>query len=45
MKSYLIYLNDAELLSTLHFQEQGINSLNKPERIFLENTNLIFNLA
>jgi predicted AAA+ superfamily ATPase len=45
MKTYLTYLNDAELLSALYFQEQGINSLNKPEKIFLENTNIIYNLA
>jgi predicted AAA+ superfamily ATPase len=45
MKTYLQYLNDAELMSMLKFQEKGINSLNKPEKIYLENTNLIYNLA
>jgi hypothetical protein len=45
MKTYLKYLNDAKLISMLYFQEKGINSLNKPEKIFLENTNLIYNLA
>lgn len=45
MKTYISYLNNAELLSLLYVQEKGINSLNKPEKIFLENTNLIYNLA
>jgi len=45
LKTYLNYLNDARLISMLYFQEKGINSLNKPEKIFLENTNLMFNLS
>ncbi len=45
LKIYLKYLNDAGLLSMLYVQDKGINSLNKPEKIFLENTNLIYNLA
>ena len=45
LKTYLKYINDANLISMLYFQEKGINSLNKPEKIYLENTNLIFNLA
>ncbi len=45
MKGYLKYLNDAKLLSLLYFPDAGINSLNKPEKIYLENSNLIHNLA
>lgn len=45
MKNYLQYLSDAQLISLLYFDEAGINSLNKPEKIYLENTNLMYNLA
>ena len=45
MKTYLKYLSDAKLLSLLYFPDSGINSLNKPEKIYLENANLIYNLA
>jgi predicted AAA+ superfamily ATPase len=45
MKTYLKYLNDAGLLSMLYVQDKGINSLNKPEKMYLENTNLIYNLT
>ncbi len=45
MKNYLNYLKDAGLLSMLHFPEKGINNLNKAEKIYLENSNLIYNLA
>lgn len=45
MKTYIKYLYDAKLLSLLYFADSGINSLNKPEKIYLENTNLIYNLA
>ncbi len=45
LKTYLKYLNDANLLSLLYFPDKGVNSLNKPEKIYLENTNLIYNLA
>jgi len=45
MKTYLKYLSDAKLLSLLYFPDTGINSLNKPEKIYLENASLIHNLA
>jgi predicted AAA+ superfamily ATPase len=45
MKSYLKLLNDAQLLLLLHVADKGINSLGKPEKIFLNNTNLMFNLG
>lgn len=45
MKQYLRYLSDANLLSLLYVPEKGINSLNKPEKIYLQNTNLMYSLA
>jgi uncharacterized protein len=45
MKTYIKYLADAKLISLLYFANDGINSLNKPEKIYLENSNLIYNLA
>jgi len=43
MKLYLKLLSDADLLQLLHVENKGINSLNKPEKIYLDNTNLMFN--
>lgn len=45
MKNYLHYLYEAQILSALYVQDNGINSLGKPEKIYLENTNLMYNLA
>jgi len=45
MKQYMKYLDDANLISMLYFEEKGINSLNKPEKIYLQNTNLMNSLA
>ena len=45
MKAYLKLLSDAELLQLLYVTGKGINSLNKPENIYLGNTNLIYNEA
>ena len=45
MKNYLKHLKDANLLSMLYFEEKGINSINKPEKIYLENPNLMYNLS
>ena len=42
MKAYLKLLNDAELLQLLYVRSKGINSLNKPEKIYLENPNLMY---
>ena len=44
MKSYLKLLNDAEMINLLYVRDKGINSLNKPEKIYLNNTNLMYNL-
>jgi len=43
MKSYLKLLNDADLLQMLYVEDKGINSLNKPEKIYLDNANLMNN--
>lgn len=45
MKQYLKYLAEANLISLLYVEEKGINSLNKPEKIYLQNTNLMHSLA
>ena len=45
MKTYLKLLNDADILQMLYIKNKGINSLNKPEKIYLENTNLRYNQA
>lgn len=45
MKTYLKLLNDAELLQLLYVENKGINSLNKPEKIYLNNSNLMYNLS
>jgi len=45
MKLYLKLLNDAELLQLLYVENKGINSLNKPEKIYLNNSSLMNNLS
>lgn len=45
MKNYLKLLSDAQLLNLLYVEEKGINSLGKPEKIFLNNSNLMYNLV
>ncbi|MBF2708221.1 ATP-binding protein [Flavobacterium soyangense] len=45
MKNYLNLLNDAQLLQLLYVEDKGINSLGKPEKIYLNNPNLMFNLV
>jgi hypothetical protein len=45
MKNYLKWLNDAQLLQLLYVEDKGINSLGKPEKIFINNPNLMFNLG
>lgn len=45
MKKYIKYLNDAQMLALLYFQDKGINSLNKAEKIYLDNSNLIYNFS
>ncbi len=45
LKTYLRYLEQGGLISSLHLQAKAINSLNKPEKIFLDNTNLMYSLS
>lgn len=45
MKNYLQYLNNAKIISLLYASSKGLNSLGKPEKIYLQNPNLIFNLG
>ncbi len=45
MKNYLKLLKDAQLLQLLYVEDKGVNSLGKPEKIYLNNTNLMFNLV
>jgi predicted AAA+ superfamily ATPase len=43
--SYLYYLQETQLTNHLHKDISGINRLQKPEKIYLENTNLAYTLA
>lgn len=45
MKLYLKLLTNAELLQLLYVENKGINSLNKPEKVYLNNSNLMYNLS
>lgn len=42
---YLYYLNNAKLINSLSAAGKSISSLQKPDKIFLENTNLSFALS
>jgi predicted AAA+ superfamily ATPase len=42
---YLYYLNNARLINSLAANGKSISILQKPDKIFLENTNLLFALA
>ncbi len=41
---YIYQLKDAKLLNTLSLEGKGASTLQKPDKIFLENTNLAFAL-
>lgn len=45
LKNYLQYLANANIISMLAENSKGINSLSKPEKIFLQNTNLMYTLS
>ena len=45
MKLYLQNLKDANLILMLNTPEKSLNELSKPEKIFLHNTNIMYNLA
>jgi predicted AAA+ superfamily ATPase len=43
--SYLYYLQETQITKHLYKDVRGINSLQKPEKIYLENTNIAYTLA
>lgn len=45
MLHYLYYLNEAQLISSAWKNAKGISRLQKPNKIYLENTNLMYTLA
>jgi predicted AAA+ superfamily ATPase len=45
LKNYLKYLESAKIISMLTETSKGLKSLAKPEKIYLQNTNLMFNLS
>lgn len=45
LASYLIFLDEANLTNNLYSDSKGISRLQKPNKIFLENTNFMFALA
>jgi hypothetical protein len=45
LKEYLHYLSDALLIQLLYSNNKGISLLTKPEKIYLQNTNLMFALT
>jgi predicted AAA+ superfamily ATPase len=45
LTQYIYLLERARLLNLLHSRNKGLSSLQKPEKIYLENTNLIHALA
>lgn len=45
LKKYLYLLDRANIISLLYSDSKGLSNLSKPEKIFLQNTNLMYNLA
>ncbi len=45
LKTYLNYLEKAGIISFLHFKAKAMNSLNKPEKLYLDNTNIMYSLS
>ena len=43
--AYLYYLAEAKLLSTIYKENSGISLLQKPDKIYLDNTNMAYVLA
>ncbi len=42
---FLDYLDKARLIMQLHSQAKGMSAMNKPEKIYLQNTNLIHHIS
>lgn len=45
MLNYIHFLSDAKLINLLYPQGNSISTLQKPEKVFLENTNLMYALS
>lgn len=45
METYLTYLEKAGMIALLPTGARGINALGKPEKVYLDNTNLLYNLS
>ncbi len=45
LKKYIKFLKETELIDLLYFPDKGLNSINKAEKIYLNNSNLIFTLS
>ena len=45
LKKYIKAIDDAGLLSQLLFDSSAVNNISKPEKFYLENTNLMMNLV
>lgn len=43
--SYLFYLNEVRLVNAIYKDANGISQLQKPDKLFLENTNIAYALA
>jgi uncharacterized protein len=42
---YLLYMEEAGMISQLRSQTEGVRALGKVDKVYLENTNLVYNLA
>lgn len=42
---YLLYMEDAGMVSQLRFETKGIRGLGKVDKVYLDNTNLVYGLA
>lgn len=43
--AYLLYLDEVRLVNSLYKEGHGISKLQKPDKLFLENTNMAYTLA
>ncbi len=43
--SYLIYLQEARLINSVYRDSEGITRLQKPDKIYMENTNIMYALS
>jgi hypothetical protein len=42
---YLLYMEDAGMIAQLRSQTEGVRSLGKVDKVYLDNTNLVYNLV